>query len=42
MRNYSAIIPNILIMSLFLISTFENSFLKPWDKIYAQSKEDTK
>lgn len=29
MRNYSALIPNIVILSLMFLSTFENSFLKP-------------
>lgn len=32
MRNYSAIIPNVIILSLFFLSTFENSFLRPVDK----------
>jgi hypothetical protein len=42
MRNYSAIIPNILILSLMFLSTFENSFLKPWDHLYAKEKETSK
>jgi hypothetical protein len=32
MRNYSAIIPNIVILCLFFLSTFENSFLRPVDR----------
>ena len=33
MRNYSAIIPNIVILCLFFLSTFENSFLRPVDRV---------
>ncbi len=31
MRNYSTIIPNIIILCLYFLSTFENSFLRPVD-----------
>jgi len=42
MRNYIAIIPFIVISGLLFLSTFENSFLKPWDKIYTPKKEYSK
>lgn len=31
MRNYSVIIPNVVILSLMFLSTFENSFLRPYN-----------
>jgi hypothetical protein len=39
-RNYITIIPFVLILALLFLSTFENSFLKPVDKIFAS--EDKK
>jgi hypothetical protein len=34
-RNYITIIPFVLILALLFLSTFENSFLKPVEKLYA-------
>jgi len=33
-RNYIAMIPVILITSLLFLSTFQNSFLKPAEKVF--------
>lgn len=37
LRNYIAIIPFIVIIALIFLSTFENSFLKPVDKLKSKS-----
>lgn len=35
-RNYIAIIPFVLILALLFLSTFENSFLRPVDRLFTQ------
>ena len=37
-RNYITIIPFVLILALLFLSTFENSFLKPVDRLFEVSK----
>ncbi len=40
MRNYVAIIPNIIILCLFFLSTFPNSFLRPHEHILTQGEKN--
>ncbi|MCI0449412.1 MAG: hypothetical protein L0Y79_06450 [Chlorobi bacterium] len=37
-RNYIAIIPFVLILALLFLSTFENSFLRPVDRLFMQGE----
>ncbi|HEY3251858.1 MAG TPA: hypothetical protein VGK25_12170, partial [Ignavibacteria bacterium] len=39
-RNYIAIIPFVLITALLFLSTFQNSFLKPTDKVLSGGKQN--
>lgn len=39
-RNYIAIIPYVLITSLLFLSSFENSFLKPVDKVFTGGRQN--
>ena len=38
-RNYVAIIPFVLIITLLFLSSFDNSFLKPVDRLFAQKDQ---
>jgi hypothetical protein len=40
LRNYIAIIPFIMIISLLFLSTFENSFLKPVERLTSQREQN--
>ncbi len=41
MRNYVTIIPFVLILSLLFLSSFDNSFLKPANRLFDRSKSET-
>lgn len=41
-RNYITIIPFVLILALLFLSTFENSFLRPDDRLITKEKNDKK